>query len=105
AVAGAHPGDAGDHVHAAHHLAEHRVAEVAAAVVEEVVVLVVMKNWLVAESTTWVRAMAMVPRSLRRPLSASFLIGLKVSFSRMSASKPPPWIMKLGITRWNWVPL
>ena len=63
-----------------------------------------MKNWLVALSTTIVRAMASVPRLLRRPLAASFLMGALVGFWRMFASKPPPWIMNPSITRWKIVP-
>ncbi len=51
-----------------------------------------------------VRAMAMVPVLLERPLLASFLIGLRVAFCFMPGSKPPPWIMKLLITRWKTVP-
>jgi hypothetical protein len=62
------------------------------------------KNWAVALWGSPVRAMAMVPRSLVRPLSASFWIGDRVVFCRCWASKPPPWIMKLGMTRWNRVP-
>ena len=39
-----------------------------------------MKNCAVALSTTLVRAIAIVPRSFFRPLSASFLIGARVGF-------------------------
>ncbi|MOA53420.1 hypothetical protein D3C78_1768770 [compost metagenome] len=55
--------------------------------------------------TSLVRAMARVPRSLSRPLSASFLIGAWVSFSCMFSVKPPVCTMKPGITRWKMVPL
>src|SRR5829696_8197589 len=48
--------------------------------------------------------MATVPRSLVTPLSASFWIGARVVFCCSRASKPPPWIMKSGMTRWNRVP-
>ena len=64
-----------------------------------------MKNWAVAESGTLVRAMAMVPRSFFRPLRDSSGIGLRVGFCCIFASKPPPWIMKLPITRWKIVSL
>jgi len=37
------------------------------------------------------------------PLFASFLMGARVSFWFSSLSKPPPWIMKLGMTRWKTV--
>ena len=62
------------------------------------------KNCAVALSTTFVRAIASVPRSFLRPFWASFLIGARVSFCAIAASKPPPWIMKPGITRWKIVP-
>ena len=58
-----------------------------------------MKNCAVALSTTPVRAMAMVPISFGTSALASFLIGSCVGFWVMSGRKPPPWIMKLGITR------
>ena len=64
---------------------------------------VLMKNCVVALSTTLVRAMASVPRSLVRPLIASFLIGSRVGFWVMSAVNPPPWIMKPLMTRWKMV--
>ena len=60
---------------------------------------VLMKNWAVALSGTWVRAIARVPRSFFSPLSASFLIGGRVGFSFMLTLMPPPWIMKPGMTR------
>ena len=63
-----------------------------------------MKNWLSALSGSFVRAMATVPRELRRPFFASFLIGPWVGFSSSSGVNPPPWIMKPGITRWKTVP-
>src|SRR5450830_802521 len=62
-----------------------------------------MKNWAVAELGLLVRAMAMVPRSLVRPV-VSKAMGVRVDFSFMSGPKPPPWIMKPSITRWNTVP-
>jgi hypothetical protein len=37
-----------------------------------------------------VRAMAIVPRALRRPLTASLAIAAPTGFWRMPASKPPP---------------
>ena len=46
-----------------------------------------------------VRAIASVPRVLCRRFFDSFTIGSPVFFSTMSVVKPPPWIMKLGITR------
>ena len=58
-----------------------------------------MKNWEVALSTAWVRAMARVPRVFFRPFAASFLIGPRVFFASISGVIPPPWIMKLSITR------
>ena len=63
-----------------------------------------MKNCEVAESGTLVRAIAIVPRALLRPLRLSSGMLARVVFCFMSASKPPPWIMKLGITRWKIVP-
>jgi hypothetical protein len=63
-----------------------------------------MKNCEVAESGTMVRAMASVPRTLLRPLRLSSGIGARVGFSLMSGFMPPPWIMKLSITRWKTVP-
>ena len=97
-----------DHVHAFDHLAEDRVAEARADRCPcgrgTALSTTLMKNWLVAESTTPVRAMARVPRSLLRPLSASFLIGARVGFCCRSGVMPPPWIMKSGMTRWKIVP-
>ena len=63
-----------------------------------------MKNWLVALFGSLVRAMATVPREFRRPFLASFLIAGRVGRSSSSGVKPPPWIMKPGITRWKTVP-
>ena len=63
-----------------------------------------MKNCAVAELGSLVRAMATVPRRLVRPFLLSSGIGARVGFSFMSASKPPPWIMKLAMTRWKMVP-
>ena len=63
-----------------------------------------MKNWLVAESTTIVRAIAIVPRLFLSPFIASLRIGSRVAFWFMSLVKPPPWIMNPSITRWKIVP-
>ena len=63
-----------------------------------------MKNWLVAESTTAVLAIAIVPRRFLRPFIASFMIGASVGFWFMSFVKPPPWIMNPSMTRWKIVP-
>ena len=63
-----------------------------------------MKNCDVALSTTPVRAIASVPAAFFRPLPASFLIGARVGFCCMSVVNPPPWIMNVGMTRWNVVP-
>ncbi|MNF06771.1 hypothetical protein D3C81_1871460 [compost metagenome] len=60
-----------------------------------------MKNWLVAEFGSWVRAIDRVPRVFCRPLLASFLIGSLVLFCTIWSVKPPPWTMKPGITRWK----
>ncbi|MNP74397.1 hypothetical protein D3C76_1712680 [compost metagenome] len=63
-----------------------------------------MKNCAEAECGSMVRAMAMVYLSFFRPLSASFWMLARLSrFSFMPGSKPPPWIMKPLITRWNTV--
>ena len=53
----------------------------------------------VAEFGTTVRAIDTVPRALLRPLRDSSGIGGRVGFCVMSGVKPPPWIMKPGITR------
>jgi hypothetical protein len=67
-----------------------------------------MKNCAVAEFGSDVRAIASVPGTLSRPAlldcSASIAIGGFVGFCLKSAVKPPPWIMKPPITRWNCVP-
>jgi hypothetical protein len=63
-----------------------------------------MKNCEVAESTTLVRAIAMLPRLFFRPLAASFLIGALLSFCAMSGVMPPPCTMNPGITRWKTSP-
>ena len=52
-----------------------------------------------------VGTIAMVYFSLDKPLLASFLIGSRVSTSSMPGLKPPPWIMKPGMTRWKIRPL
>jgi len=62
------------------------------------------KNCAVAECGSLVRAIATVPRVFLSPLSASFWIGGCVGFFSSCWSKPPPWIMNVGITRWNTVP-
>ena len=69
------------HVHAFHHFAKHRVAEVTLAVIQKALSATFRKNWLVALSLSAVRAIEMVPRRLRKPLSASFLIGALVDFA------------------------
>ena len=58
-----------------------------------------MKNWAVALFGSEVRAIATVPSVFFRPFAASFLIGARVGFLFMAASMPPPWTMKLLITR------
>ena len=63
-----------------------------------------MKNCAVAECGALVRAMATVYMSFFRPLLASLVISACVGFCFMPGSKPPPWIMKPSITRWNTVP-
>ena len=63
-----------------------------------------MKNCAVAEFGSPVRAIASVPRVLLRPFFASFAIAGRVAFWRSSGVKPPPWIMKLSMTRWKIVP-
>ncbi|CPI01229.1 Uncharacterised protein [Bordetella pertussis] len=63
-----------------------------------------MKNCAVAECGSLVRAMASVYLSFFRPLLASFSMGALVGFCFMPGSKPPPWIMKPSMTRWNTVP-
>ncbi len=63
-----------------------------------------MKNCAVAESGTLVRAIAMLPRRLDSPFWLSSGIGAWVGFCARSAVKPPPWTMKVGITRWKTVP-
>ena len=60
-----------------------------------------MKNCEVAESGTDVRAIATVPRMLLKPLRLSSGMVGRVAFCFMSASKPPPWIMKSSMTRWK----
>ncbi len=63
-----------------------------------------MKNCAVALFGSPVRAIAIVPTVFLRPFAASFLIGAFVFFCALSAAKPPPWIMKPSMTRWNTVP-
>ncbi|MNC57967.1 hypothetical protein D3C75_1076650 [compost metagenome] len=62
-----------------------------------------MKNWLVAEFGSEVRAMDRVPRVFSSPLPASLRIGSWVFFCTIWSVKPPPWTMKPGITRWKTV--
>ena len=52
--------------------------------------LPLMKNWSVALSTAFVRAMATVYSSFSSPFSASFLISAWVALGVMSGSKRPP---------------
>jgi len=63
-----------------------------------------MKNWAVALWGSEVRAIATVYFWFSKPLSASLVMGARVAFCFMSASMPPPWIMKPLITRWKTVP-
>ncbi|MNC66841.1 hypothetical protein D3C75_1172860 [compost metagenome] len=58
-----------------------------------------MKNWLVAEFGSEVRAIDRVPRVFCRPLPASLRIGSRVGFCTICSVNPPPWTMKPGITR------
>ena len=56
-----------------------------------------MKNWQVAESGSFVRAMAIVPRLFESPLSDSFLIGLAcLPLSLPSGRHPAPLDHELG---------
>lgn len=59
-------------IHSLHHFTKYRVAKIALAMVEEGVIGHVDEE--LAGRAVWsaVRAMAIVPRVLRRPLSASF---------------------------------
>ena len=52
--------------------------------------LVLMKNCEVALCGSMVRAIESVPLRFMRPFRASFSMGARVSFSCMSAVKPPP---------------
>ena len=45
------------------------------------------------------RALATVPRALRRPLFASFSMGGRVIFCVMPGPNPPPWMTNLSIIR------
>jgi len=60
-----------------------------------------MKNCELAEFGSEVRAIAIVPRLLAKPLADSLTIGSRVCFCCMSAVNPPPWTMNFGITRWK----
>jgi hypothetical protein len=95
-----------DDVHAVDNLAEHGIAVAVARVglSRKGLSFTLMKNCAVAELGSIVRAIAMVPRTLVRPLRLSSGIGARVGFSLMSGFMPPPWIMKLSITRWKTVP-
>jgi hypothetical protein len=68
-----------------------------------------MKNCAVAEFGSGVRAMAIVPAWFLSPAFtapwASLTTGARVGFCLKLPAKPPPWIMKPSITRWNTVPL
>ncbi len=55
------------------------------------------------------RAIATQPVSFFRPLRDSIAMGARVGLGLIwplyrSAVKPPPWIMKLPMTRWKIVP-
>jgi len=89
-----------DHVHAFDHFGEHGITASRPGS-RKALSATLMKNWLVAESGFEVRAIDSVPRTLCRPLLASFLIGGLVSFCAICAVNPPPWTMKPGITRWK----
>ncbi|STI81626.1 Uncharacterised protein [Escherichia coli] len=85
-----HLGNLIGNVHAFHHFTKYRVTEITLTMVKEGVIGNVDKEWLVALSLSAVRAIAMVPRVLRRPLSASFLIGGFGFFCCICSVKPPP---------------
>src|SRR5690625_1250627 len=106
AVAGGHALDGLDHVHALDDPAKDGIAQPCASLLRwlrKLLSATLMKNWAVAEWGSLVRAMATVPTSLARPLSASFWMGSRVGFCCMSAVRPPPWIMKPSMTRWKMV--
>ena len=62
------------------------------------------KNCDVALFGSPVRAIATVPTVFFSLLPASLTIGAAVFFRFISLSRPPPWIMKPSMTRWNRVP-
>ena len=92
-VGGFHLFDRLHHVHTFDDLTKNRVTIAVGRgvlVIQEIVVLDVMKNWAVALSTTLVRAMAMLPVTFFKPFPASFLIGDFVfSDSSLNRSLPP----------------
>ena len=67
------------------------------------------KNWLPAEFGSWERAIERIPRSWWTSLNSAstFQPGPPVPQERrlsVFVFGSPPWIMKPGMTRWNFVP-
>ena len=85
-----HLGNLIGNVHAFHHFTKYRVTEITLTVVKEGVIGNVDKE--LAGGAVFVSGtrIAMVPRVLRRPLSASFLIGGFGFFCCICSVKPPP---------------
>lgn len=92
-------GDLIRNIHPLHHFAEYRIAKVALAMVEEGVIRHVDEELTGGAILIGGTRLAMVPRVLRRPLSASFLIGGLGCFCCICSLKPPPCTMNPGITR------
>ena len=65
-----------------------------------------MKNWLVALSGWSARAMAKVYcQFFSGVLLSSVMAGCVAALTTGPGRKPPPWITKPGMTRWNSRPL
>src|SRR5690554_216636 len=106
AAGGADSLDLLDHIHALGHLAEYGVAPALGGlggVVEEAVVSHVDEELGAGRVRVHGAGHGDGADGVADAVLASFLIGARVSFWIMPGSNPPPWIMKLLITRWKMV--
>ena len=61
--------------------------------------------WVAIRHEITYRRPAFLDDAIVAQVVADGVQGARAFFSRMPLSMPPPWIMKLGITRWKITPL
>ena len=103
-IAGGDGGNRVDDVHAVGYPAEYGVAEIARAVIQEVVVAQVDKELRRRAVDDAGARHCERAADIRLAVIRFVLDGVARRFLDMSSSMPPPWIMKFGMTRWKIVP-